>query len=536
MKIHFVGATHQVTGSCTLLEWHENRFLLIDCGMEQGVNHLQQEDIPISPSQIEYVVLTHAHIDHSGNLPLLYKNGFRGKIYSTFETMNLCSIMLRDSAHIQESEAEYQTRKNMRAGEPPVLPAFTLQEAEESMRLFRPCNYGELLLIDEGLSAMFNDAGHLLGSSFVELFLEEGNVKRTFIFSGDVGNINQPIIKDPQIPDSADYLLIESTYGDRFHEVPTEPVPFLAEVLRSTFSRDGSVIIPSFAVGRTQEILYFIREIKQNNLIPEYPHFPVYVDSPLANEATAVFLQCDQNCLDDDARSIMKKGLNPIWFDNLFTIVSAEESRELNTKSEPKVIIASGGMCEGGRIRHHLKHNLWNEKNTILFAGYQAEGTLGRLIYDGCKKVKIFGEEIEVNAEIRLLKGISGHADQKGLLNWIRAMKKVPGTVFVNHGDDEVCTYFADLLRKEFHIDAFAPYSGSEYDLAENKWILQTEPLFRNKGGEQVHTSNIKKGVFMELLSSVDYLKQYALSLEEHSNHEIRELTRQIDQLTGRKT
>ena len=296
------------------------------------------------------------------------------------------------------------------------------------------------------------------------------------------------------------------------------------------------MIIPSFAVGRTQEILYFIREIKQNNLIPEYPHFPVYVDSPLANEATAVFLQCDQNCLDDDARSIMKKGLNPIWFDNLFTIVSAEESRELNTKSEPKVIIASGGMCEGGRIRHHLKHNLWNEKNTILFAGYQAEGTLGRLIYDGCKKVKIFGEEIEVNAEIRLLKGISGHADQKGLLNWIRAMKKVPGTVFVNHGDDEVCTYFADLLRKEFHIDAFAPYSGSEYDLAENKWILQTEPLFRNKGGEQVHTSNIKKGVFMELLSSVDYLKQYALSLEEHSNHEIRELTRQIDQLTGRKT
>lgn len=534
MKLTFLGANHQVTGSCTLLEWKPGKFLLVDCGMEQGVNPYQSSPIPVAPGSIDYVLLTHAHIDHSGSLPLLYKNGFRGTIYATGETMNLCSIMLTDSAHIQETDAAYQTKKNLRTGLPPVEPEYTVEDAQNVLKLFRPCTYNEYIMFDEGLSIRFSDAGHLLGSSFIECFLTDGNEKRTVVFSGDVGNLNQPILNDPVHVSSADYLLIESTYGNRNHDPVSDPVPFLTETLESTFHRGGTVIIPSFAVGRTQELLYFFREIKQNHLIdPQYINFPVYVDSPMANEATAIFLQCDQSCLDEETLSVMRSGENPIWFEGLNPVVSPEESKLLNINPEPKVIIASGGMCEGGRIRHHLKHNLWNEKNTILFVGYQANGTLGRLIFDGAKTVKILGEEVDVKAETKLLSGISGHADQKGLINWINGFNEKPEHIFINHGDDDSCKALSDLIQKQFQIPSDAPYSGSVYDLVKGEWIRLTDPVFKKNtsvsaSGEKETGKTKKDKAYQSLLNALSDLNDYVKGLKEHSNRELQNLEKEI--------
>ena len=529
MIITFLGAAHQVTGSRTLVEWMAGRFFLVDCGMEQGENDLVQADLPVAPSKIEYVFLTHAHIDHSGMLPLLVKQGFRGNIYATQETINLSSIMLADSAHIQEMDAAYETRKNQRTGGAEVIPLYTADHVRETMALFRPCEYGRQCMIDEGLSVRFTDAGHLLGSSFIEFFLEDQGEKRKLVFSGDVGNRNQPIINDPQTISDTDYLLIESTYGIRSHETIRQPIPVLTDILLRTFRRGGTVIIPSFAVGRTQELLYFFREIKQNHLLPpEYEGFPVYVDSPLANEATAVFLQCAQECLDQSTQRIMAAGQNPIWFDGLNPTVSSDESKALNTNPEPKVIIASGGMCEGGRIRHHLKHNLWNEKNTILFAGYQAIGTLGRIIYDGAPSVKIFGETIDVKAEIALLDGLSGHADREGLLRWISGYQKAPFFIFVNHGDDESCTGFASLVSDQFGIPAMAPYSGSSFDLLKGEWIRLTEPEYKKAGTikEKKSADSVrhKESAYDDLLKAFESFGQYVKSLKGHSNYELRTL------------
>ena len=533
MKLTFLGANHEVTGSRTLLEWNEGRYLLVDDGMIQGDNDYECAECPVSPSQIEYVLLTHAHIDHSGMLPLLVRQGFRGKIYATAETANLCAIMLADSASIQEKDAEYETKKNLRVGKEAVEPLYTAEDAEKAMRLFRPCSYGEIIQVDEGLSVRFTDAGHLLGSAAVECFLSEQGQQVTMVFSGDVGNTDQPIIKDPCPVAGADYVMIESTYGSRLHDRSTNPVPMLTEVLRKTFARGGTVIIPSFAVGRTQELLYFFREIKMRNLLPEFPTFPVYVDSPLSNEATAIFLQCSMDCLDEEALSIMREGENPIWFDGLQTIVSAEESKALNQNSEPKVIIASGGMCEGGRIRHHLKHNIWNAANTLLFVGYQANGTLGRIIYDGAKHVKILGEEIEVKAEVDLLNGVSGHADQAGLLRWLEAMEQKPARVFVNHGDDESCECLSGLIADRLGLPADAPFSGSSFDLLRGEWIRLAMPVLKagKKAAAEPKKRPSENQDYQQLLASAEALLTYARSLEGHANGDLRKLKKKIDAL-----
>lgn len=530
MKITFIGAAHQVTGSRTLVEWNPGRFFLVDCGMEQGDNPYEQAEMPVPASEIEHVFLTHAHIDHSGLLPLLIREGFQGNIYSTPETENLCAIMLADSAHIQETDAAYETKKNLRAGREAVVPLYTAEDVSNTMKRFIPCEYDKMVMVDDGLSVCFRDAGHLLGSSSVEFVLSENGETRTLLCSGDVGNINQPIIRDPEIRTETDYLLIESTYGTRLHSGSADPVPVLTDVLRTTFRRGGTVLIPSFAIGRTQELLYFFREIKQRKLLPEYQDFPVYVDSPLANEATAVFLQCSPECLDQDARQIMKEGINPIWFDGLYTTVSSDESKALNTNTECKVIIASGGMCEGGRIRHHLKHNLWNHMNTVLFAGYQASGTLGRIIYDGAKTVKIFGEEIEIGAEIRLLEGISGHADQEGLLKWIFSCESRPRSVFVNHGDDESCDGFAEKLNNEYGLPATAPYSGSVFDLVKGEWVRLTAPVRKNQEAGIRHDTPAgkKEAPYRDLIKALQALSGYVEKMENSSNGEIRKLTEQI--------
>jgi len=501
MRIQFIGAAHEVTGSCTLLEVG-GRFYLVDCGMEQGKDIFQNIDLPVAPSLIEAVFLTHAHIDHSGMLPKLYKDGFRGPIYTTESTANLCSIMLRDSAHIQMSEAEWKKRKAERAGLPAPEPVYDLDDAVGAIGCFRPCPYGTTLRAGEGVSVRFTDVGHLLGSACIELWLTEGNETRKITFSGDVGNTNQPIIRDPQPVKETDILVVESTYGNRLHkkpEGPVDPVGDLARYIQRTLDRGGNVIIPSFAVGRTQEMLYAIREIKQKGLVKGHDGFPVYVDSPLAVEATGIFLQCDNSCLDAETLALVKAGVNPIWFDGIRLSVTADDSKAINFDKEPKVIISASGMCEAGRIRHHLKHNLWKDTTTVLFVGYQAEGSLGRSLQNGAEKVKLFGEELLVRAEIGTLHGTSGHADQTGLLNWVHGFEKKPALVFVNHGDEDACEAFRDLLKDEGY-EAEAPFSGSEYDLltvspihlTEGQRIVKTQMTPEAARAKSIHDNLVK--------------------------------------------
>lgn len=477
MKLTFIGAAHEVTGSCHLLQ-SCGKNILIDCGMKQGKNKYEQVKPDITPSQVDYVLLTHAHIDHSGMLPYLAAKGFKGKILTTHATKDLCKIMLLDSAHIQEMEAEWKNRKNQRSGKDNVIPIYTIEDANSALTLFEGYDYNDIIDVDEGIKIRFTDMGHLLGSASIEIWLEEGDVSKKIVFSGDVGNINQPLIKDPDNINAADYLVIESTYGTRHHDRLPNYIKALAEIIQDTLDNGGNLVIPSFAVGRTQEILYFIRAIKEQGIIKNHPNFPVYVDSPMAIEATQVFDKNKFECFDEDAMRLVKAGINPIIFDDLKLTVSSEESKNINFDPTPKIIISASGMCEAGRIRHHLKHNLWQKNSTILFVGYQAVGTLGRILADGeATEVKLFGETVEVNAEIKTLKGISGHADKNGLEAMVRQMSPRPDHVFVVHGDDEAAEGFADMLKTRYSYIATAPYSGSIFDMATGKWEYIAEPV-----------------------------------------------------------
>ena len=475
MKLTFIRANHEVTGSCTLLEVG-GVCGLVDCGMEQGRDEFENIDIPVAPSALDFVLVTHAHLDHTGHLPLLYKQGFRGAVYATEATCDLCGIMLRDAAHIQISDAEWKSRKAERAGRPPVAPLYDLEDTEGLLKLLRPCPYNEKLQIGENIAVRFTDVGHLLGSACIEVWLAEDGTEKKIIFSGDVGNTDQPILRDPQSPEGADYLMIESTYGDRLHEAKPNYTKSLAEIIQRTLDRGGNVIIPSFAIGRTQEMLYFIRQIKTEHLVHGHDGFPVYVDSPLANEATGIFLQADVSFLDDDMRALIRSGINPLWFEDLHTAVSQAESQALNTDKTPKVILSASGMCDAGRVRHHLKYNLWRPESTVLFVGYQAVGTVGRKLHDGAKSVKLLGDEIAVNCEIATLPGVSGHADRDGLLRWLEGISPRPATVFVNHGDDGATKAFVQTLRDEHGYIAHAPYSGTVYDLAAGSFVYKAEP------------------------------------------------------------
>ena len=475
MKLTFLGATHEVTGSCTLIEIN-GKYGIVDCGMEQGQDIFENQEIPVQAGNIDFVLLTHAHIDHSGNLPLLYKNGYSGLIYATAATTHLCEIMLRDCAHIQESEAEWKSRKSQRAGGPAVEPVYTMADAEDAIAHLRPVDYGKEVHIGEGVVVRFTDAGHLMGSSSIEVWLTEGGVTKKIVFSGDIGNLNQPLLKDPVYVEEADYVVTESTYGNRYHEKgDVNNIEYLADCIQRTFDRGGNVVIPSFAVGRTQEMLYFIREIKVQGLVSGHGDFPVYVDSPLANEATGIFLQADNHYFDDETRALIDQGINPLMSPGVQLSVTSEESKAINLNRQPKVIISASGMCEAGSIRHHLKHNLWRRECLILFVGYQAAGTTGRAIRDGAKKIKLFGEEIKVNAEISYLPGKSGHADKDGLIKWIQAFKEKPHTVFVNHGDPDAVDDYAACLKEEYGYNTLAPYSGTSFDLLSGEVIELTD-------------------------------------------------------------
>lgn len=532
MKLMFLGAAHEVTGSCHYLE-ASGKHILVDYGMEQGPDIYENQDIPVKPSEIDIVLLTHAHIDHSGRLPLLYKQGFRGQIFATTGTADLCEIMLRDSANIQMFEAEWKNRKAMRAGKPPVEPMYDLDDAVGALSCMVRCSYDKEIRIAEGIRIRFVDAGHLLGSASIEVWIREEDIEKKLIFSGDIGNLDQPLIRDPQYLKEADYVIMESTYGDRSHVEGDRRVDYAAElaaVIQKTFDRGGNVVVPSFAVGRTQEMLYFIRKIKADHMVKNHDGFQVWVDSPLAVEATNIFREHMLACFDDEVQALVQQGINPIGFDGLKTAVTSEDSRSINEDTRPKVILSASGMCDAGRIKHHLKHNLWRPDSTILFVGYQAVGTLGRSLLDGAKQVKLFGEEIEVKAEICRLPGISGHADNEGLIRWISAIEK-PDRVFVVHGEDQVCDLFTERLKKELHLDAYAPYSGTIFDLARNAFIWKKSPI-RIKKEKTVPGGNARvSAVFGRLLEAGQRLLGVIRSNEGGANRDLEKFTKEINRL-----
>ena len=527
MKITFLGANHEVTGSCTLIEAAGRRFL-IDCGMEQGKDVYENQPIPVAPGEIDWVLATHAHIDHTGMLPLLVRNGFRGRIYATNPTVELCGIMLRDSAHIQEFEAEWKNRKGQRSGAEPVEPMYTVQDAEAAMKLFVGVDYERRVELAPGIEIRFVDVGHLLGSSSIEIWVTESGTTTKLVFSGDIGNQHQPIIKDPTTIRDADYVFMESTYGDRSHGPRPDYVGELSRILQRTFDRGGNVVIPAFAVGRTQEMLYFIRKIKEDKLIHGHENFEVYVDSPLAIEATRIFMEQMED-FDEEALELVNKGINPIGFPGLKTAITGDESKLINFNEKPKVIISASGMCDAGRIKHHLKHNLWRKESTILFVGYQSNGTLGRALVEGAKHVKLFGEEIEVQAEIHILAGISGHADKDGLYRWVASFEKKPDKVFVNHGDDDACVAFASRIRAELGLDADAPYSGTIYDLAQNRYIKATTGILIPK--KEYAPGSRKNTVYDRLLAAGQRLLAVIRRNEGGANKDLAKFADQIDAL-----
>lgn len=529
MKITFLGATHEVTGSCYYLEAAGRKFL-VDCGMEQGPNYYENKEIPVNPAELDFVLLTHAHMDHSGNLPAIYAKGFQGPIYVTDATCNLCDIMLRDSAHIQMFEAEWRNRKAKRQGKEAFVPAYTMEDAMGVLKNFVPCPYERTIVPAEGISVRFVDAGHLLGSASIEVKMLEEGQEETVVFSGDIGNLNQPLIRDPQYLHEADYIIMESTYGDRSHGERPDYVAILAEVIQRTFDRGGNLVIPSFAVGRTQEMLYFIRQIKAEGRIHGHDNFKVYVDSPLANEATTIFGEHRYDCYDEEALELIHKGINPISFPGLKTSVTSDDSKAINFDEDCKVIISASGMCDAGRIKHHLKHNLWGAQNTILFVGYQAIGTLGRSLLEGATEVKLFGEPVHVAAEICQMPGISGHADVNGLLDWVKAFRKPPKKIFVTHGEDSVTEIFARRLEEEFGYDTMAPFSGTMYDLKENICVYEAQGIKIQKTSVTQKAAKAARA-FEKLVSLGQRLMSIIRKNEGCANKDLEKFSREIQSL-----
>ena len=505
MKITFLGATRTVTGSNILVETKHKKFLM-DCGLYQGQQKeimLNSDEFLFNPNEIDFVLLSHAHIDHSGRLPKLFVDGFRGPIYATKATCDLCEIMLPDSGYIQESEIEWLNRKRRREGKHPLPPLYTYNDAIDSLALFERVQYDEMFQIDHDIRVRFRDAGHMLGSSIIEVWVNEDGEEKKIVFTGDLGNNDIPLLREPTMIDEADVLIMESTYGNRVHEEKTSKAKEFLNIVSTTLERGGNVIIPSFAVGRTQEILYEIQKNKQNDdeefrrEFDEIMNAKVYVDSPLATSATEVFLK-NLDCLDEEVQADIREGNRPLDFNGLRFTQSVDESKELNATANQSIIISASGMCEVGRIKHHLKHNLWRNDSTILFVGYQAVGTLGRKIVDGAKTVKIFGEEIGINADIRYIEAFSGHADKNGLLRFVDSFKTKPKQIYLVHGDEEAQFHLADELDNKYGIPVEIPSRGDVYEI----------DLDRIRKTAELKSPNENKYIRLEVIEKMEILRE----------------------------
>lgn len=512
MNITFLGATKTVTGSNFLVEGAGKKFL-VDCGLFQGQaadEWENEQDFQFDVNEIDFMILTHAHIDHSGRIPKLYKDGYRGRVYATKATCDLCAIMLPDSGHIQEMETEWKNRKRLRKGESLKEPIYDVQTALMSLELFEPSRYDQLIEIDDNIHIRFNDAGHMLGSAIVEVWIKENGENKKIVFTGDLGNNDIPLLSEPTMIEDADYLVMESTYGDRHHMRNDQKAEIFVDIVSETIRNGGTVVIPSFAVGRTQEILFELNNIKEQTTDPNFlrkyeilMHTPVYVDSPLAISATEVF-QENMELFDENTQKLIKSGDNPLEFPGLRFTRTAQESKELNEDDEPSIIISASGMCEVGRIKHHLKHNIWNPKNTILFVGYQAPGTLGRKIVDGAKAVKIFGEEISVNARIEYIEGYSGHADQEGLLNFVYSFTKKPEHIFLVHGEPEGQKVLKQKIMETTQIPVTIPEFGEKYDLKEEIKMV-----------DKIEQNHDQKYLRLQVLERMKTLKEELQDMEE---------------------
>ena len=541
MKITFLGATRTVTGSNFLVEAVGKKFL-VDCGMWQGKKEMEEEnfnEFDFDPKQIDFMLLTHAHIDHSGRIPKLYNEGFRNKIYAHKATCDLCSLMLPDSGHIQEMESEWKNRKRKRRGEPERPPLYTAEEAARCLEIFEAVNYDEIIEIDENIHVRFNDAGHMLGSSIIELWVKEDGKEVKTVFTGDLGNNDIPLLDSPTMIEDADYLVMESTYGSRLHVRNDEKAKIFLDVVSETLDKQGTVVIPSFAVGRTQEILYELNKIKENTDDEDFERkyktlmkAPVYVDSPLAISATEVFRE-NMDLFEEDVQKEIMSGDNPLEFPGLKFTMTTDESKALNEDPTPSIIISASGMCEVGRIKHHLKHNLWNPNSTILFVGYQAPGTLGYSIVNGAKTVKIFGEEIAVNARIEYIEGYSGHADQEWLMNFIYSFITKPKHIFLVHGEEESQDVLEKKIIDETGISVTTPEYGETYEL--NDQITMTNKI------ERKIPVTLKTEVISRLEKVKEELKDMDISVKEDMqnpdlrdedvfriNEKIKELEKQI--------
>lgn len=531
MKLTFFGAAKAVTGSCHCVEVGGKK-ILIDCGLQQGKDERDNSVLDFAPNYIDYVIVTHAHIDHSGRIPLLIKQGFQGQIFTTRLTGELMDIMLQDSAHIQEQDAQWKNQKGKRAGREPVEPLYTVADAAQVADHLVLAEYGQVIELFQGVKIRFVDAGHLLGSACVEMWITEDGVEKKILFSGDLGNINQPVIRDPSFIDGADYVVMESTYGDRNHEPVASYAAELAKIIDDTFSKGGNVIIPSFAVGRTQELLYFMREMKKEGLVKSNPDFTVVVDSPLANEATKIFTSDLRGYLDQEAIELIQGGEHLFTFPGLTMTESSEESKMLNMEKSSKVIISASGMCDAGRIRHHLKHNLWRSECAIVFVGYQGEGTLGRHLLEGAKQVRLFGEDIAVNASIYNFKGLSSHADRDHLLEWIeRVNDPAPQQIFVVHGDAQVTEIFANTLREK-GMPAHAPLYEEVYDLAANKMLAAGVEIAPKK--ISFESTGHVSGAYQELENAAMDLMTLIRASRGFSNKDLKKMTNQLKAITDK--
>lgn len=497
MKIQFCGASSGVTGSCHLITT-ENHKILLDCGQFQGganQEKLNAEDFPFDPTEIDCMILSHAHIDHCGRIPLLVKRGFTGDIYCTDATADLLEVMLKDSGYIHEKEAEWKNKKNERAGRTLVEPLYTYNDALDSLKYVKPVLYDQLIELNEEIKIVFNDAGHILGSAITEIWVTEGDEVSKIVFSGDLGVMERPILRNPTIIKKADYVIMETTYGNRLHPSNALNVKELLDIIRTTAKRGGTTVIPSFAVGRTQELIYELNRVydEDSEYKKDFEDLMVYIDSPMATTATEVFKKNAQ-VFDEETKEYITHGDNPLDFKNLQFTRSSQESMMLNANHKPKVIISASGMCEAGRIRHHLKHNLWDARNSIIFVGYQAEGTLGRMLVEGSKEITLFNEKVECNAEIHNLEGFSGHADRDGLIDWLKGFEQKPKQIFLVHGEMDAKEAFAETVKEVIGYEPIVVRGNSEFELIKDE-IITTKEAAESEIDEKTIES-AKNGIF----------------------------------------